>query len=112
MQPLANGKGVQERLKDKLIRMIQNMPPTEVDKLTIKLTGDGTCVGSRLHVTHFGFVVITDKWRTDDSILAIAKVPEKYDAILEVLKDLIMDTQTLQSVNVNGKTFRLQYVQI
>ena len=52
-----------------------------------------------------GFVVITETWRSDDLILAIAKIPEKYDTILEV--GLYW---TLKTITVNGKTYRLKYV--
>lgn len=98
VHPLPSGKGVQERIEGKLRRVIVNMPPIESDELTIKISGDGTTVGSRLHVTNFGFSVITDDWKSDDLILVIAKVPEKYGTIFEVLKDLVHDTKHLNSM--------------
>ncbi len=110
VQQLENGKGVQKRLEKKLQRVIESAWPVETDQLIVKITGDGTMMGSRLHITNFGFCVITDKWSSEDMILAITQMPEKYDCIKEAMKDVVHDTLHLKSVTVRGKVFSLKYV--
>ena len=107
---LQGNVGVQERIEGKLKRVIQNAWPIDEEELIIKITGDGTSIGSRLHVCNFGFCVITKKWRSDDNILIIAKIPEKYRNIKDVVQQLVDDTQNLNSVTVRDKEFKLRFV--
>ena len=53
-------------------------------------------------MTNIGMTIITESWRSDDLILAISKIPEKYDELADALYDIVQDTQSLTEITVNG----------
>jgi len=57
----------------------------------VKLSGDGTCIGKRLHVNNFAFTVFDEGSIAHSSegnhTLAIVKVPKKYEDLMLALED-------------------------
>ena len=94
IKPLPNGiEGVQQSLVDRLrvrVEHLVKMSPPDSEfmqskKLSVKLSGDGTCIGKRLHVVCFTFTLLeeSEKKKQNGSfegnhVLAV-KTPEKYD---------------------------------
>ena len=45
VQHLPNNEGSFECLEEKVIRVLENLPDLETDKVKIKISGEGTCMG-------------------------------------------------------------------
>ena len=91
IKPLPNDiEGVQQSLEDRLKVRIEHLlrvsPPDsefiKSKKVNVKLSGDGTCIGKRLHVVCFTFTVLEESEITGsykgNHALAVFKTPEKY----------------------------------
>ena len=56
-------------------------------KLRVKLTGDGTKIGRKLHVVTFAFTLLEEGSKaygpTGNHCIAIVKEPEEYEAVFE-----------------------------
>ena len=68
----------------KLRYFLESVWPVTEDELVIEIPGDKCDMGS------------------DDLILAIAKVPEKYIEVADALHNIVQDTQSLTEITVNG----------
>lgn len=76
--------------------LVKNSQPSESfkqnRKVRVKLSGDGTNVGKRLHVVNITFTILEEgsKAMTADGnhIIAIIKVPENYERLAEALADI------------------------
>ena len=82
-------------------------------KVRVKLTGDGTNIGKRLHVVNFGFTILDEGDKAysaaGNHCLAIFKEPESYDSLKKCLSDFISEVEQLKSIEVNGMTFEIDY---
>ena len=60
--------------------------------IIVKLNGDGTCIGERLHVVNFTHTILNEgtvaMTESDNYVLAIIKANENYDSICSSLGDL------------------------
>ena len=86
-----NTVGVQQKLKDGLERRIRKLlvdsnpdSPFRRNKVVrIKLSGDGTCIGKRLHVTNFTYTILDEGDKAHgfegNYLLAIFREPENYE---------------------------------
>lgn len=102
-----------EPLSSKIPRLIaQNtdLLDSSVHKLTIKISGDGTWVGKRLHLVNFVFSIIMPSLSTGNHLLAIAKVHEKYGELADVLQPLSDEVCNLKKIYWHGKLFKLEYL--
>ena len=58
--------------------------------MRVKLTGDGTRIGRKLHVVAFAFTILEEGAKaygpTGNHCIALFKEPEKYDALKTLLK--------------------------
>lgn len=58
----------------------------------VKLTGDGTNIGKRLHVVNFGFTILDEGElaysAAGNHCIAIFKEPEDYDSLKIALQDI------------------------
>lgn len=81
-------------------------------KVCVKLTGDGTNTGKRLHVVNFGFTILHEGDKAYSAVgnhcLAIFKEPESYDSLKKCLSD-ISEVEQLKSIEMNGMTFEIDY---
>lgn len=106
IRPTPNGTaGVQQSLVDRLqIRIRKLVEVTSADapfkmskKVQVKLFGDGTRIGKRLHVVNFTFTLLDEGSKAysfeGNHILAIVKVDEKYDSLKLALEDVIAEVK-------------------
>ena len=114
----ASGEGVQQRIGDRLSYVIKNMqkkfpdnPCHLTQKVRVKINGDGTNIGKRLHVVIIAFTVIDEGQAAMLSegihTIAILKTTESYDDLKTELKDIIKDTENLKSISVDGKNYEI-----
>ncbi len=61
-------------------------------ELHVKLTGDGTCIGKRLHVVTSAFSLLEEESKAHsfegNHILAVFRAPEDYDSLENALSDI------------------------
>lgn len=86
-------EGVQQSLEDRLRIRVVSSPDSEFmlsKKLNVKLSGDGTCIGKRLHVVCFTFTLLEESEKTGsfegNHVLAVFKTPEKYNFVKNALE--------------------------
>ena len=93
--------------------LIKNTSPNETfrlnKKLRVKLSGDGTNVGKRLHVMNVTFTILDEGSKAmaaeGNHIIAIIKEPEDYEKLAESLSDIRRDVESLQHINVGSDLF-------
>ena len=120
IKPTPDGSGVQQPLEDRLIERIayllqhtsDDAPFKSTGTVCVKLSGDGTNIGKRLHVVNFGFTLLDEgckAWSCEGNhCLAIFKQPEKYEAMKNALGDVIDEVERLKSVTVNGQNYNVK----
>ena len=97
--------GVQQSLRSRLVERVQHLLLSSGDKsfeknklLRVKLSGDGTYLGS-LHVVTFGFSLIDEgcvaKSATGYHVLCILKETESYESISIGLRDVIEEVSMI-----------------
>ena len=97
--------GVQQSLRSRLVERVQHILLSSGDKsfennklLRVKLSGDGTYLGS-LHVVTFGFSLIDEgcvaKSATGYHVLCILKETESYESISIGLRDVIEEVSMI-----------------
>ena len=122
IRPTPNGTvGFQQSLEDRLRIRVQHLlkslePDAELNGnrvLRLKLSGDGTRIGKRLHVVMFTFTLLNEGRKACSSegnhILAVFKEPEKYESVMNALSDITAEVEKLNSIDVNGVNFRIEY---
>ena len=80
--------------------------------MNVKLSGDGTRIGKRLHVVLFTFTLLEEEQYCStlgNHILAIFKQPESYESLKSALADIIADVKRLTEIVVDGVKFRIMY---
>lgn len=81
--------------------------------LCVKLSGDGTNVGKRLHLINFTFTLLDEGSSVHSSqgnhLLAILKEPEKYDTLKTGLEDIRKEVENLKTLEHSGIQFTVNY---
>ena len=79
----------------------------------MKLTGDGTNIGKRLHVVSFAFTIIEEGERAYGGIgnhcIGIFKEPENYESMQLCLQDIISDVERIETINVGDHEFHITF---
>ena len=110
--------GVQQKLEDNLkVRLsklsVENQSLKEAGKVRIKISGDGTSLGKRLHVVNVTFTLLDEgqlaQSERGNHLLAVLKVPEHYDDIALGLSDLLEEMSNLKYIEVDGCRFEIEY---
>lgn len=96
IQELPGGIGLFQSLRERLITRINKLTnsndPLTDSVIKVKLSGDGTCLGKRIHVVNIVFSVMNEancKSVTGYHILSILKVREKYQSLTEALNPIL-----------------------
>lgn len=101
--------GVQQSLEDRLrvrLRHLINASDESAEfrqkkELHVKLSGDGTCIGKRLHVVTFAFSLLEEGSKAHsfegNHILAVFRAPEDYDSLEIALSDIRDEVEELGS---------------
>ena len=104
-----NTQGVQQSLKDRLeirIGHLLSTSPSDTPfilkkEVQVKLSGDGTKIGKRLHVVAFTFTLLEEDQAgsaAGNHILAVFKQPESYDSLKLALADIIAEVKELKEL--------------
>ena len=113
--------GVQQSLQSRLVERVHHLLRSSSDKpfeqnklLRVKLTGDGTYLGS-LHVITFGFSLIDEgsvaKSATGYHVLCVLKETESYESISVGLRDVIKEVSMISrdGITVGGCTYAVEF---
>ena len=115
-----NTQGVQQSLKNRLEIRIRHLiqisastaPFLQNKVVQVKLSGDGTKIGKRLHVVAFTFTLLEEDQAgsaAGNHILAVFKQPESYGCLKLALADIIVEVKELKEIQVDNTTFRITY---
>ena len=120
--PTPNGTcGVQQSLEERLRVRISHLHKTapsdaalrEKQTINVKLSGDGTNIGKRLHVVDFTFTLLEEGPLAysyeGNHTLAMFKEEEKYEPSWDALGDIRKEVGQLQTITVDGKTYDITY---
>ena len=70
-------------------------------------------IAKRIHVVNFAFTLLNEGSAAmsvfGNHPLAIIEVPENYDSMVQVLSDIVNESRTLQSVEINGIAHPIEY---
>ena len=80
--------------------------------LRVKLTGDGTNIGKRLHVVNFAFTILEENIphsAAGNHCIAIFKEPEKYESMKLCLRDVVNEVSSLTSLTVGKNTYEVRF---
>ena len=115
IQELPGGIGVfqslRERLTTRINKLTNNNPMTD-SVIKVKLFGDGTCLGKRIHVVNIVFSVMNEancKSVTGNHILSILKVREKYQSLKDALNPILCEVSEMQTIVINGRVFDIVF---
>ena len=76
--------------------------------MRVKLTGDGTNIGKRLHVVNFGFTIIDEGdlaySAAGNHCIAISKQTEDYASLKAALRDIETEVELLETITIEVKT--------
>ncbi len=120
--PTPNGTcGVQQSLAERLHQRALHLHHTASRdagfrknlSLRVKLSGDGTNIGKRLHVINFTFTLLEEGALAysaeGNHPLAVIKENEKYDTLCLALTDIRNDVEGLSTIEVDGCTYNITY---
>ena len=103
-------RGVLTLILEHYLKLMTNESfPTTI---RVKLSGDGTWIGSKLHVINFTFTLPDfpcAKSADGNVLLAIFKGSENYIYLQNALKDIINETIEFTSVSLQGKIYQIDY---
>ena len=116
----SNCTGVYERLSTKLQRVMENIVQMDEKILEsshlldnsfigVRLSGDGTWVGKRLHLVNFTFSVLTKSFCSGTHLLAILKVYEKHSTLSDVLTPITEDIRNVTEVSCRDKVYKVKF---
>ena len=122
IQPTPPGMiGVQQSLKERLyvrvVKLIEQSPPNAQfrtnERLRVKISGDGTNIGKRLHVVNVTFTLLDEgaaAYSFDGNHpIAIFKEPEDYESLEKCLSDILTEMSELSAIEVNGECYEVEY---
>ncbi len=122
IKPTPNGViGVQQSLHDRLLLRVKHLlktsspdaPFRKNKKVRVKLSGDGTTIGKRLHVINFTFTLLDEGEQAysaeGNHSLAMFREPETYESLQRALEDVITEVDNMESLNVEGTEFEIEY---
>ena len=122
ISPTPNGVvGVQQCLEERLVERVKHLkhttPPDADFKISkvvrVKLSGDGTTIGKRLHVVNFAYTLLDEGELAHsyegNHCLAIFRAPESYTSLKDALADIIAEVSRLDFITVNGEQYKVEY---
>ena len=113
--------GVQQSLEERLlirVKQLQQVSPPgaelfQTKKVRVKLSGDGTNIGKRLHVINFTFTLLDEGsvayGYEGNHTLAVLKEPENYESLAKGLEDIRLEVECLKQIVVDGQTYDVVY---
>ena len=110
-------QNIGERLQIRMKTLIENTPANATfkmkQKIRVKLSGDGTNVGKRLHLINFTFTLLDEGDKAmaaeGNHIIAIVKVPENYSSLSTALRDIRNEIASLNNISIGTHTFDIEW---
>lgn len=94
------------------LRQLMKINP-EVNKLDIKLSGDGTQIGKKLNLVQFSCTIIQEgsicKTSQGNHLVALFTGPEKYDRLKLALEDVVSEINQLKYVSIGDRRIPITY---
>ena len=108
--PTPGGNGVQQSIKERVIsrvaKLAESVDIKDIPALKIKLTGDGTYIGKRLHVVNIAFTIINEGKKAysveGNYPIAILKVKEEYENLRNELRDIREEIENTKFITFRG----------
>ncbi|XP_060081616.1 uncharacterized protein LOC132560929 [Ylistrum balloti] len=115
-----DGLGVQQSLKKHLHDVLSHKIKTDKNfapagKVKIKISGDGTNIGKRIHVVNVTFTIVNEERSASvrgNYPLAVIRTAEKYSDLVLGLSDLVKEVEELDgnSLKVQHRSFDIEIV--
>ena len=110
-------QNIRERLTERVEHLLKNSLPTDSivqnKKIQVKLSGDGTNIGKRLHVVNVTFTILDEGSKamsaSGNHLIAIIKEPEDYDKLAESLMDIRKDVESLKQLKIGTDCFDIEW---
>ena len=110
-------QNIRERLTKRVEHLLKNSSPTDSivqnKKIQVKLSGDGTNIGKRLHVVNVTFTILDEGSKamsaSGNHLIAIIKEPEDYDKLAESLMDIRKDVESLKQLKIGTECFDIEW---
>lgn len=109
-------QSIEERLEVRLQTLMKNSPNAafkENHKIRVKLSGDGTNIGKRLHVINVTFTVLDEGTLAQaaggNHLIAVIKEPENYETLSKALTDIRKDVESLKHLSVGTEQFEIEW---
>ena len=101
----------------RLQNLIKNTPSNAAFKLDhkirVKLSGDGTNIGKRLHVINITFTMLDEGGKAmsadGNHLIAVIKESENYDKLEQSLADITKDVGSQQEISVGRLHFEIEW---
>ena len=110
--------GVQQSLKERLQSIVKKLAKYDPSfhskqKLSVKITGDGTYVSRSMHIVIIAFTLVYDEKNSGSPLgnhtLALINCGEEYEKLAEALKGLLDEIENLKSIQVDSVTYDLEF---
>ena len=107
-------QSITERLRVRIRHMLLSNPSYQYRHIRVKITGDGTCVSRSVHLVVIAFSLIDFNNENPSSpygchVIALINATENYENLQESLTDIADELRHLNSINVDGKEFTVQF---
>ena len=107
-------QSITERLRVRIRHMLLSNPSYQYKHIRVKITGDGTCVSRSVHLVVIAFSFIDFNNENPSSpygchVIALINATENYENLQESLTDIADELRHLNSINVDGKEFTVQF---
>jgi hypothetical protein len=103
-----------ERIRN-LIRVDESSSIKQSHKVRVKLTGDGTYIGTRQHIVTFGFTLLDEgasaRSPNGNYTVCIFRAPESYESMSICLQNVIKDIEVIskEGIEVDDETFEVDF---
>lgn len=81
-------------------------------KVRVKISGDGTKIGKRIHVLNFVFSIVGENSCAGEKgsyLVGIVKVPEKYLPLKEALGKIIQEVNNLDEILLGNESYSVEF---
>ena len=110
-------QNIRERLTERVEHLLKNSLPTDSivqnKKIQVKLSGDGTNIGKRLHAVNVTFTILDEGSKamsaSGNHLIAIIKEPEDYDKLAGSLMDIRKDVESLKQLKIGTECFDIEW---
>ena len=105
--------GVQQSLIDRVKARIRNLiiKSPDIQKIHIKLTGDGTQIARGLTIVNIAFTILEEDHASSvlgNYSVAIFKIVENYENLAAALVDICKEGEQLKSITINDKSYEIE----